>query len=267
MADSASGFFIRKWYADVADATTGNLAICYHSDVRWRGLKLRFFNLLHFAGRATLRSTTSFRRRPAVAFDGATRLSLHGADLAGEWHTEQPAIRERLLETPAGYVQWDCWLPAARAEVAAPLLPHPLCGLGYAECLTVTIQPWQLPIDTLRWGRFRAEGHSVVWIQWRGPVPHTLVWHNGRRHPDADIADDALCFGAHRLLLADRAPLRAGPLIGTVFRRSPWLRALFPLRILRLDECKWQTRATLLADGQPVATGWAVHERVEWPAA
>ena len=32
-----------------------------------------------------------------------------------------------------------------------------------------------MPIRVLRWGRFHAEGRSLVWIQWEGPVPLRLV--------------------------------------------------------------------------------------------
>ncbi len=283
------GFELRKWYADVADPATGDLAICYHSALRWRGLTLRFFNVLELRGRQTLRAVASFRRRPALAFDdgdrggdsgggggggggggegsgGGATLTLTGPDLHATWHGRAPAFSERLLDTPGGFIQWDCWLPTATARVQVPGAA-PLAGLGYAECLTLTIRPWQLPIETLRWGRFLADGYAVVWIQWLGPVPRHLVFCNGVRHTTGSIGEDEVRFAGFRLALTDRVPLRAGPLQGTVFRRFPWLRVIFPARILRLVECKWRARGVLFdAAGAPIATGWCVHERVEWPA-
>ncbi len=258
-----SSFRLVKWYADVVDDATGELAILYHSELRWGWLRLKFFSLLRFHD-GQLRTTTRFRQLPTIAFDAAaSTLSATGSDVTGTWVGTQPALHERLLDTAAGYVQWDCWLPTARAGLTVPGTSQR--GLGYAERLTLTLKPWRLPLHTLRWGRFGAPGHAIVWIQWLGDAPRCLVFHNGRRISGALIDDEQLVFGPYRLALTDRAPLRVGPLIKTVFQRSQWLRALFPARILNLMEAKWLTRTTLHSPNESPVTGWSVHERVEWP--
>ena len=63
--------------------------------------------------------------------------------------------------------------PSSGIASCPPRGPRSLCdgvvlrGLGYAEHLSMTIPPWRLPIDTLRWGRFLSPERSVVWIDWQ----------------------------------------------------------------------------------------------------
>ena len=259
-------FQLTKWYADVVDPATGHLAICYDSELRWQGLAFRFTNLLRFEPPGTRFASASFVQRAQAGLDeDQTRFTLKQRGVHGSWQQQAPALRELLLETAHGSVLWECCFPAATAEVR--MGETVLRGWGYVEKLTLTLPPWHLPLHTLRWGRFVAPGHCLVWIKWEGPEPRHLVFCNGTRHADTGhIGDDEVRVGLFRLAFETKHSLRAGPVGTTVFQRFPWFKKLFPARILHLDEAKWLSVATLIEDGAVVATGYAVHERVEWPS-
>ena len=67
-------------------------------------------------------------------------------------------------------------------------------GLGYAERLVLTIPPWKLPIETLRWGRFLSPSDWIVWIDWQGEHPQTIVYRNGARVAVDELGDEQIRF-------------------------------------------------------------------------
>ncbi|HEX8326765.1 MAG TPA: hypothetical protein VF629_04440 [Hymenobacter sp.] len=261
-----ASFHLSKWYADVVDPTTGYLAICYDSHLRWGKLAVHFTNLLCFRPPDFRQTAASFVQESRAELNSdETTFTLRQGRLHGSWQQRAPALRELLLETAHGSVLWECFFPAATARLVIDGIAH--IGLGYVERLTLTIVPWQLPLQALRWGRFLAPDQYVVWIRWEGAEPRHLVFYNGQRYADTgSIGDDGLVFGEHELAFTEKYSLRAGAVGSTVFKRFPWFRKLFPARILYLDEAKWWSRGTLTKGGKAVATGQVVHERVEWPS-
>lgn len=137
-----------------------------------------------------------------------------------------------------------------RAEWSSPR--GDIAGLGYVERLEMTLPPWQLPIEELRWGRFTAESADAAWIEWRGPQPLRLAWRNGAEVDSVDVA------------FKGRSTLREGPLAKTVFSKVPVLRKSLPVAMLSVDETKWRSRATLQVPGADPVSGWAIHEVVKW---
>ncbi|RPJ73483.1 MAG: hypothetical protein EHM24_07870 [Acidobacteria bacterium] len=162
-------------------------------------------------------------------------------------------------------MSWRCEAPAARMlvhlgrEVAIE-------GAGYAERLELRLPPWRLPIDELRWGRWISdEGcRSVVWIDWRGAEPQTLVYTDAVRAREAAAGDNEVAAGGRRLTFADRRVLHQrtlGDLLGSL---APLLPAL-PRRWLALEDRKWLSRAVLDGPSERPAEGWAIHERIVFP--
>ncbi|RFP63523.1 hypothetical protein D0N36_19020 [Hymenobacter lapidiphilus] len=262
-----SSFQLLKWYADLVDDATGELFICYDSELRWRGLAWRFASFLRClpAGRAhTRHAFLGAGPSPHLSPD-AQEFRLVQPQLRGHWQQRATPLHEVLLDTDRGQVRWECWQPAATARLETTDTVYN--GWGYVERLTLTLKPWHLPIEQLRWGRFVAPGHCLVWIRWDGPAPRHLIFYNGQRHANTgQITDDEITLPHHRLLLAQPHPLRTGAVGSTVFGRFPAFRQLLPARILRLRETKWLSQATFLTEaGVALATGPAVHELVEWP--
>ena len=139
-------------------------------------------------------------------------------------------------------------------------------GLGYAEHLVLTIPPWKLPIETLRWGRFLNASDWVVWIDWQGEHPQRIVYRNGTRVAAVELGDERIRFADGTLLAMDRSlTIREGPLGTTVLAAIPLVGRTFPARLLQVTECKWRSRSRLEFPNQPAVKGFAIHERVSWP--
>jgi hypothetical protein len=256
------GFFLRKHYMDVV-CDDGQVFVGYAAVVRWKSLALGYHGYLRLDAQAGLRGRNRFRSGRPPCFEPPL-LQWQAPGIEGRWHSLAPSLEESLLRREDGEVVWKCLQPRAEAVVRLEG-EAPLAGLGYSEALEMTIEPWNLPIRELRWGRFHGPDQTLVWIEWRGAQPLQLVFHNGRRCAWAEIEDQGLRAEGVDLRLSDPAPLRGGELESTVFSRSRWLRRLLPASILRLDERKWCSRG-VLQEGEGVAVaGRAIHEVVRWP--
>jgi hypothetical protein len=140
------------------------------------------------------------------------------------------------------------------------------CGLGYAEHLTMTVPPWKLPIQTLRWGRFTSASDWIVWIDWQGEFSRRIVYRNGKNAAPSVLEDDRIEFDDGYRLRMDRSlTIREGALGTTALSAVPGIRKTFPARLLEIDECKWRSRGRLEKPGSPAVEGWAIHEIVTWP--
>ena len=164
-------WMLSKWYQDcVTDA--GDAFIGYHASLRINRLTLPYAQVIVKPHARPTRSRSTFRRT-SQPVSADSRLDWHCDRLgvSGRWSGHAPSYRRTLYQAPDGAIRWHCTLPCAQAEVTLED-GHTLTGLGYAEYLEVTLQPWRLPIRELRWGRFLSTEDAVTWIEWRGPVPN-----------------------------------------------------------------------------------------------
>lgn len=236
MTPAPGTFHLSKWYLDCVSAE-GEVFLAYCAELRWRTL------CLHYA--SVLGHSSSLREVPVPLWrEGVLEWDAPSLGVRGRWEALDPPIQESLMD---GACQWRCLAPRARAEVR--VADRSIRGLGYAEHLTMTVAPWRLEIEELRWGRFLSETDGLVWIEWRGSNPVRLRWRNGIR-----------CREESRLDLRDREVLREGALVDTALAIIPNILKLFPSRIVGLRETKWRSRAALGA-----TEGWAIHEVVVWP--
>jgi hypothetical protein len=259
-----SGFLLSKWYLDcVSDG--GGAFIGYAASLRWKSLSLNYSSMLlrrPFEG-VTTKTTLQAFSAPEVT---GTRVGWSSPRLGvvGNWEAAARPFKRTLLESAEGDIEWDCLQPRARAEVSVEG-GRRLEGLGYAERLTMSVPPWRLPFEELRWGRFLSDEDALVWVDWRGARALSLVLHNGVRVEGALVTDHELAAGETRLALGESAVLREGSLGETALRGVPGAHRLFPFRILRTRECKWLSRGVLTKPGAGATTGWAIHEVVRWP--
>lgn len=129
----------------------------------------------------------------------------------------------------------------------------------------MTLAPWKLPIQELRWGRFLSDSDSLVWIDWKGSYSCRIVLQNGILGRATTIDEDEVRLNRHGgLRLAPGDVLRKGGLGETALSVIPGLSRLFPRKILEARECKWRSRAEL-RHGDSSSSGWAIHEVVTWP--
>lgn len=255
-----AAFRLSKWYLDCV-SDSGEATILYAGAVRWGSFSLNYSSVLESAaGAVTTRRSLRAAEEPTVAGSSLhwRSESLH---VEGVWSADSTPLRAVVFSSGAGIVEWHCLMPRARARIGA----HQ--GLGYAEHLTMTVTPWNLPLRTLRWGRFLSESEWAVWIDWRGEFTRTLVYRNGREAATSLIDDARIAFDDGWRLILDRSlVIRDGPLGSTALSGIPGIRTLAAGRLLRATESKWRSRARLEREGKPPVEGWAIHEVVQWPA-
>jgi hypothetical protein len=257
-----TGFSLTKWYMDCIDRQ-GNTIICYAAFIRWKEISFNYSSsLLWQEGTGTNTSTSLVRvKPPGLAGDEMIWIS-PGLKVQGKWKKEQESISAELYSGEKGSVQWFCIMPKAITEVSVKGLA--LNGYGYVEKLEMSLKPWDMPVNAIRWGRFIADGCSIVWIVWEGDMPLCKVWLNGKETNSAEVTDQYLQIDDHgRLEFFESVVLREGPVISTAFARMKWLHRFFPPNVLNTFECKWRSRAAFRANTE-TCTGWAIHEVVKW---
>jgi hypothetical protein len=258
-----SSFLLTKWYLDCV-AENGDAAVVYAADLRWNRLSMRYGSLLSVL-QGRVRCTSSLRKGhfPLSDRDSIT-LTLPHLGIAGSWHALRAPVQRTVFEDKEGHIEWHCHQPMAQADLLLQNKTR-ITGLGYAECLTLSVVPWKLPLEELHWGRFLSDQHAVVWIDWRGVQPWRTLIHNGDEHEIHSLTESEIRFApAGTRLELDRAlMLRSGQLGHTVFAGISHLAKVLPRNMLAVEECKWRSRGVLRA-GNGNASGWAIHEVVKW---
>ena len=256
-------FHVCKWYLDCV-TDTGDAALLYWASLRWGLLRLNYGSALVSLGDETAEQRYTLRPQttPEYRTDATVRWQCNRLDVQARWTGDSDRIERTLLDDPRGYIRWNCMLP--RAEASVRVGPHTLRGLGYVECLTMTISPWRLPIDELRWGRFISPSDSLIWINWRGPVPRTWVFAHGTELADATVGPLGvkLSDGEHGLTMEEGRVVRSGRLSSTALRSVGWAVSVLP-RWRTASETKWVAPAQMTKVGGSTS-GWVVHEVVQW---
>ena len=260
-------FSLTKWYVDCV-AEDGSTAIAYWSAIAWHGLELTSHSVsLRPIGAEPL-ERSSAKSVPPPASDGGT-ITWDAVPLACRLTCQSltPAFTTRLLDCADGTVEWHC--ESARGDVSVECSDREtLRGAGYVECLNVTLPPWRLPIDTLRWGHWMSasSSRSVVWIDWCGPRPLTLLVVDGQLRQAGLVGDERIEAEDVALTLTDRHTLYSRSLLDTMGVLGPVLGPLLPTGWLAMEDRKWRSRGTLYASGRPDESGWVIHETVRWPS-
>ena len=236
-----AGFELSKWYLDCV-SDDGEATIAYTGTARWGPLRLHYSSLLESTGaRVSVRHSMRKSAEPEL---GEGRLRWR----SGEWEADSSEVRETVYDG----IEWRCLMPRARVRIGERT------GLGYAEHIRMTVEPWKLPIRILRWGRFVSNTEWIVWIDWAGEFTRRIVYRNGEAVQARILEDDLIEFSDGSRLTMDRSlVLREGQM----GKNIPGIKGQFPARLLRLNECKWRSRGRL-------STGidaWVIHEKVEWP--
>lgn len=255
-----TSFSLVKWYMDcVTDA--GETIILYCADLRWRGIHATLGNLLAKTSDGSPLSRTSLARYELTPSADQIAVRHPRLKVEGAWHAAAPPFSSTVYECAEGSVVWNCIQP--RSQVSVCIADRDLRGLGYAECLTITVLPWHLPLRELRWGRFVSPDHTLAWVDWRGSFATSLAFFDSRRCSLRSTSESQVDIGDAALEIAPGPSLRSGRLGATVARGVSGLRRLFPNSLLNVDEQKSLGSGTMTIDGR-ASTGWVIHEVVKW---
>jgi hypothetical protein len=259
----SSQFLLSKWYLDCV-AENGAAFIGYAAVLQWKALSLHYASILLHDPVTGAHTRTSLH---ANTLPEQRRDSIHWAppslEMDGRWTPLIQPIERHLYADETGDVVWRCVQPKSSVHIDLGT-GREITGVGYVEQLSLSILPWRLPIQELRWGRYTGTGESLVWIDWRGKMPQSLLFHNGGLLPGAHIADDEIAADNYRLALAPFRTLREGSLLSTTLDAIPGISLLVPDALLQTYECKWLSRGTFSLDNKPIDSGWAIHEVVRF---
>ena len=258
-----SDFHLAKWYFDCI-AENGETFIGYSAVVQWKKFKLHYTSLVQgdFSTPFTPSTYLLPTEFPQQHNDTLT-WSCKSLDAHGSWKRMFPSIDRTLLQNENGSIRWSCHMPGAEASMR--IGDRHFYGTGYVEFLEMTIPPWKLPIDELRWGRFISKTDSIVWIDWKGMHPTRFVSHNGIEIPCDSLNDSVVSCNEKRvsLRLGPSAIIRSGAIINTALKKIPGIDLVIPKNILQTDECKWLSHGKL-SMGDRSLNGFAIHEIVRF---
>ena len=253
-------FTLVKWYMDCV-TESGEAAIVYFADLRWRGLHATMGSVLENGAGAEPRTRTSLGQH-RISDDGY-EISVEHARLkvSGTWQAICSPVQRTVYQEGAGSIVWNCVQPGSRVRMS--IGERELAGLGYAERLSLTLATWRLPIRLLRWGRFVSGDHALAWVDWQGPYSTRFAVLDGRECGLISASESEVVTGEASLRIEAGDSLRAGRLSSTILSNAPALKRLFPASLFDIREEKWKSRGTLTCSGQ-TSHGWVIHEVVEW---
>jgi hypothetical protein len=245
-------------------AENGAAFIGYAAMLQWKALSLHYSSILLHDPITGAHTRTSLHANslPEQRHD-SIRWAPPSLNIDGRWTPLVQPIERRLYADETGEIVWRCVQPKSFAHIALGA-GQEIAGFGYVEQLSLSIPPWRLPIKELRWGRFTGASESLVWIDWQGKVPQSLLFRNGELLSGAQIADKEIAANDCRLVLSPFHTLREGPLLSTSLHTIPGISNLVPDALLQTYECKWLSRGAFSSDNNVIDSGWAIHEVVKF---
>ena len=258
-----NGFTLVKWYLDSVEPD-GTASIAYWVSLAWLGVEIVAHDISRYVVGAAVTEESSVRAVPPPrCADGQVAWRSPRLDAETSHDATTPPVTVTLLDGPDGRITWECIAPSARARFSRGGTSR--WGAGYAERITMTLPPWDLRIDELRWGRWMSDDLTVslVWIDWRGPAPRRWVALNGVLQDATTVSDTVIAVPGGRLDIGMPRTLHERA-VGSALRAIPGLQRVASRIPLAWDERKQSSRARWSAGNGPSAEGWTIHEIVRF---
>jgi hypothetical protein len=251
-----------KWYLDAVDPD-GRAAIVYAGSLSLAGVRFGYASFfLREPGLPARERATAFGVTLPGELAGVISFAHSGLAVETRHVPIDPPLERTLFESLLGNLRWSCAAP--RAEATIRIGDATVTGLGYAESLRLTIAPWDLPIETLHWGRALSRERSAVWIRWEGPEPLSLLAIDGIERPALRIEPRRVAWEGGAIDLVAEETLRDAPIGGRILSTLPGIGSFAPTAILAAHETKWLSRASFDPAGSRDASAFAIHEVVRF---
>ena len=258
-------FFLSKWYLDYI-GDDGETMIFYAAELHWYHRKVYYSSWLSYNRNSGSALKSTFRHVTFPVDKNNTIIwSCPEFGVSGTWKPLEKMLQARIFESEEGTVDWTCYQPAS--EVHLRVMDKDLTGKGYVERLILTVPPWRMSFDELRWGRFASDDISTVWIKMKGYDTRQWVWFNGEQTGEGIITDEYISLPDKNLILnLDRgeeleADKKIQSVVRKLFRYIPGIKGSVPVNFLMADTCKWLSRGVLVGSNNK-SEGKAIHELV-----
>ncbi len=264
-------FFLEKWFLDFV-GSDGKVMIFYAAKLTWHGITVPYTSYLKYDVNGSINFRTRFRniQIPEIS-DNDIDWGDKAFKVTGNWRSDVAPIKSCLFDSPEGSLQWNCFHPVSNVRIKMKEMEF--TGKGYAEKLVLTLPPWDIPMDDLRWGHFISDNDYLVWIQIRKEGDKNWVWFNGKKIDNCLITDDQITAPDldFDLRLEDRAVLESEKKIYSVVDKIlhyiPGFSKLMPLNFLMADNNMWVSKGTLKKKDKSLTQGSAIHEWVNFKKA
>jgi hypothetical protein len=246
---------------DVADIA-GNVYIGYWASLKWKKIAIDGCHHLWRSEQKGIKTQTDIIKE--VAPRQTRNLLIWKTNrIQAIWDLAKNSapIKETLFTSDKGKIIWQCLQPKAYASIKSSNLSF--SGLGYAECIDITLPVWDLPFNTLYWGRCHTDNHFLVWIKWSGQTNQNLVYFDNKRSQNFKIKKREIIGSGFLLKMQESFSLRQGEIASTVFRPFEKIVKIFPRKTFLANESKWYGRGILYtSSAKEPAT--IIYEKVTW---
>lgn len=263
-------FHLEKWFFDSV-GESGDAMIFYAAKLKWHSWSASYTSWLRYDVVSGVNLKSRFRniQIPLIKDDLIT-WSDSKFDVSGTWKSKSKMIQARLYDSEEGFLDWNCYQPSSKVKlkINGTLLE----GNGYAEQLILTVPPWKIPMDELRWGRFGSDENNMVWIEMKEKETQKWLWLNGEKIENCSIEDDHILLNdLHLALNLDRGVVlesekKIFSVVEKLIRYIPGFNKVMPISFLMADEFKWLSKGQLQSHGNNMETGMAIHELVNFKA-
>ena len=267
---SGGNFHLSKWFLDFI-GENGEAMIFYAAKLTWYGWSTTYTSWLSYDATSGVRLKSRFRniQVPQIK-DNLITWEDTKFGLSGIWKSLAEMIEARIFDSDEGYLDWKCYQPASKVKLK--INDRVLEGRGYAEQLVLTVPPWKIPMNELRWGRFGSDENNLVWIELREKEKQQWLWLNGDKIESCIIDDDQVSLLDMDLVLhLDREVVlesekKIFSVVEKLIRYIPGFNKVMPINFLMADETKWLSKGQLQTPDKTLSNGMAIHELVNFKA-
>ena len=251
-----SKFKLSKWYLDCI-SEKGDVIIVYSAELRWNKIVIPYNSVLVYNSDGNTILKKSRFNRKATPQQNEEQINLVDPvfGFEGNWGLDHSPLNIKIYESTDGFLSWHCFQPRSKVRLKIKNIGS-FTGFGYAEKLDMTIEPWKIPMNQIRWGRYNSATDNMVWIELDADPDKQWVWYNGELSRMAEICDDSvlipdidlkITFTETRIIEAEK---KISNVVGSLLSYIPGINKSIPLSFLNARETKWLSCGELIKNGE-----------------